>query len=794
MTSKAPKRPSSRNTGRRRKAGVPRRETVAELAYLDRHYELVVVGGGIGGCLTAITAARKGLKTALVDNKAGLGGNACSDIGVSIDGATFFGFFANMREGGPVEELKEKLAEVDPYYRGTQTSGILLLWCEQEQVAVYSELNIHGVETAGRRVSAVKGSQSGTERNYRFTAEQFVDATGDGTVAALAGCDFMQGRESRRTFGEVLAPARADQGIMGASLLYRASERAEPSEFVRPSWAYEYQRAEDLPFRLWEHGKPPAVGFWWIEYAGDHGDPLGEYESIRKELLKCLYGVWAFFKNDPARGMEKYALDSVSIAPAKRESRRIVGDHVMTERDIVERTSFPDAVAYGGWNIDIHVPGGFKSRLKPNIHAFFPWVFTFPLRSLYAKDMDNLWLVGRDMSVSHVALGATRLQATIGATGHAVGIAAAVAQRRGLTARAVAGEWVGEVQQEILKDGSFIPGVRNTDPADHARTATVTATSEARLAFTSSEEWLPVGRGRALSFPVTEGRVDRIELPLKNNGALPVEVSLFFSACEHPNHFTHRSPLAHTRVKMAPGAIGAVFEVGAADLAAGLYAVLVMAEGDVAWRRSGCEPYGAYTAIYNPERYFTPSRDTRENLYAVQKTMMVTKDAKPVEWIRERLYRAGYLGRPIERAQPKLPSASITPTQRPYAPANVVSGVSHTDLLPDLWISDPAQPLPQELTLVLATKPRVSSVRLVFDTDLDMPHPAVMPVEVLAKKYTVALRTPSGWRTVVRCDENRSRFRVHAFAACKADAVKLTIEEVHAGGKSARVFEVRCYE
>ena len=108
---------------------------IATLPVLEKDYDLVVVGGGVGGCITAITAARKGLKTALVDNKPGLGGNACSDIGVSINGASFLGFFPNMREGGPVEELKELLAEADPFYRSTLTSGILLFWCEREQVA-----------------------------------------------------------------------------------------------------------------------------------------------------------------------------------------------------------------------------------------------------------------------------------------------------------------------------------------------------------------------------------------------------------------------------------------------------------------------------------------------------------------------------------------------------------------------------------------------------------------------------------------------------------------------------------
>lgn len=760
--------------------------------YIDKTFDLVVVGGGVGGVVTAVTVARKGLQVALVDNKSGLGGNACSEIGVAVDGAVCFGMFPNMREGGPVEELKEQLVALDPFGRNTQNSSTMLFWCVQEKVAVFSELNIHAVDAARRRVTAVYGSQGGTERNYKFAAPYFVDATGDGTVATLAGCEFRTGREARSEFGETLAPEQRDQGIMGASILFRASEKKVKTPFTRPSWAYEYTKEDDLPFRLSMYKGPVEVGFWWVEYAGDNNDPIGEYEDIRRELLKCTYGVWAFLKSDPTRKMEYYSLDNVTICPAKRESRRIVGDYILREQDIVKRTDFADAVTYAGWNIDIHVPGGFKSRLKPNIHANFPWVCQVPLRSLYARDLDNLWLVGRDMSVTHVALGATRLQATIGTTGHAVGIAAAFAHRRKKTARATAGEDIRAIQQEILKDGSFIPGVRNTDERDFARSARVSATSELPLRFERSEDYLPVGRGRALSFPVTEGRIDRIALPLRNPGDKPVAVRLFLAASEHPNDFSHLKPLAEKEVCLAPGAQEVEWLVSQAGLSDGLYAVLLLPDGPLDWLRSRGEPYGCYTATYNPDLYFTPRPDCRDNLYAMQKAIMMTPDSEPVEWDKVRKNRHARAGS-VDRSLIPLPFVALLPVQRPYKPETVISGVSHTNILPDLWISEPSEKLPQELILSWTEKRTLSSVRLVFDTDLDMNHPAAEPVEYLVKRYTVAVKTGSGWTTVATCPDNRGRFRVHEFPACETEAVKLVVEEIHAGGRSARVFEVRCY-
>ncbi|HBC87970.1 MAG TPA: hypothetical protein DCZ94_13550 [Lentisphaeria bacterium] len=763
------------------------------MKYIEKKYDLVVAGGGVGGVIAAITASRKGLRVALVDNKPGLGGNACSEIGVSIDGAECFGLFQNMREGGPVEELKEQLVKLDPFCRSTQGSTTMLFWCEENNVDVYSELNINDVDTKGRKVTAVHGSQSGTERNYKFVAKQFVDATGDGTVAALAGCEYRIGREAKKEFGELLAPDKVDRGIMGASVLFRASEKKVPSVFERPSWAYEYTKEDDLPYRLSMYKGPVECGFWWVEYAGDHNDPIGEYESIRKDLLKCTYGVWDFLKRDPSRKMEYYSLDNVSISPAKRESRRIVGDYIILEKDIVERTKFYDAVAYAGWNIDIHVPGGFKSRQKPNIHAMFQWVFNIPLRSLYAKDKDNLWLVGRDMSVSHVALGATRLQATIGTTGHAVGIAAAIAHRNKKSARKTAKIFIRDIQQEILKDGSFIPGVKNTDEKDHALSAKIAATSEQVLSFERSKEYLPLEKGKALSFPVTEKRIDRIVIPLRNSGRSPAEVKLYFARSEHPNHFSHRKAIAEKTIVVKPGEQDISWDLVVSIPEPGLYAVLMISDGEIGWLKSNIEPYGCYTGKYAPDHYFTPKPDTREDLYMIQKPIMVTRNSEPVEWEKMRKNRELKLGRPENRTNTHLPFIETSPVQRPYNAANVTSGVSHTDVIPDLWISDPDGKMPQEIILSWKEARKISSARIVFDTDLDMNHPAVLPIDYIVKKYSVAVRTEGKWKTVASCKDNRSRFKIHEFETCVTDAVKIVVEEIHAGGRSARVFEIRCY-
>ncbi len=787
---------------------------VTRVEQTDKYYDLVVCGGGIGGVVTAVMAARKGLSVALVDNKAGLGGNACAEIGVNIDGAHCFGFFVNKREGGPVEELKERLAAMDPYGDQGMNSTVMLFWCMESGVHVFSELLIDEVAAESNRVIMVAGSQGGTERRLAFHAGQFVDATGDGTIAAMANAEYMTGRESRGTFDEILAPENADTGIMGASLLYRASEKKEAIPFVRPEWAYEYRTEDDLPYRLSMQKGPAICGFWWIEYAGDHDDPIGEYEQVRVELSKCLYGAWAFLKNDPSRGMENWSLDRVSISPAKRESRRVIGDIVVNEKDIVGRTEFNDAVAYVGWNIDIHVPGGFKSRYKPNIHALFPWVSPLPLRALYSRDIENLWLVGRDISVSHVALGATRLQATIGTMGHAVACAAAIAHRGGLTNRETARQQIKAIQQDILRDGSHIPGISNQDDRDYARLAQCVATSDQPLRVTAGDFFIPVGNGRAVSFPVTGGTVDSITINLRNPGTIPVDARLFFSPCMHPNHASDRNVLAEMSLRIEPGEHNINWKLNLNDVAVGLYAVGITTDTSVKvnwqwpgrsvvhaddngfagleWRACSDVPYGCHTLVFDPDYYYLPKADVNDNLYLVTKPIMLAPMGEDTSWIREKNHRM-WRPRQMNRTKIPVPAITIIPEQHPYTASQVISGVSHTDNLPGLWISDPDQPLPQKIELNWEHVHTISEIRIVFDTDTDMSHPAYEPIDTLVKSYRVDASVDGRWVEIVREDDNRGRFRIHKFNAVQADALRLTIEKVHAGGKSARIFEIRAY-
>lgn len=761
-----------------------------------REFDIVVVGGGIAGIATAVSAARQGAKTALINNQNGLGGNASSQIRVFINGASYYNYFPNAREGGIVEEIRTAVAELDPYRTYKQASIAYWSLCEQqENLELFDDLNIDSIETNGRRLVSVSGGQSFTETRYVFRAGQFVDATGDGTLAALAGCEYMVGRESRKTFGESLAPTEADTGIMGSTLMFRGVRRDHPVEFVRPEWAYRFETEEDLPFRLGMYHGAISDGFWWMEWAGPDDDSIRQHHIIQRELWRYAYGIWDFLKRDPSRGMESYDLDMVGLVPGKRESRRIIGDYVMIEQDIISARIFDDAVAYGGWNIDLHAPSGIKSPEPPNVHVMFPWLYTIPLRSLYARDMDNLWLAGRDMSASHVALGAVRLQGTLGLCGEAIGVAAALACRDQLSCRETAAKHIKTIQQEVLKDGILLPGFKNCDANDLALKAKVSASSARAFKLDLSDEYTALNRGKAVSFPVTEGRLETIRFTLSNNEKCAAQVALRMTPCQHPNDFLSQENLAETVMEIAPGVQTVEWNIGLENLSAGLYAMFVESAGDLDWQLAKETPLGVYFAEYNPDKYtnsLVQSAEAENKPFAFANMVFLSAEHSTCDWQRIYCHRDTLPGRTPKLDDIRCGWFATVPEQKPYEPANVINGIPQSEQMPNLWISDASDDL-QELTLEWDEPQTVREVHLVLDTDMNMDQPRYYAPETLIADLEICAEVDGAWQEIASVQNNRRRKVVLSVDAVSGRRIRLVVKRVHCDGPCARIFEVRCY-
>ena len=436
------------------------------------HYDFVIVGGGMSGVCAAIAAARRGVKTALIHNRPVLGGNASSEIRMHICGADHHMSVPNARETGILEEilLENKRRNPEMVYPIFDS----VLWEKvhyQENLTLYLNTHMTRVLCDGDRIEAVCAMQMTTEISFCIYGTLFLDATGDGVLGAKAGAKFRIGREGSSQYGESLAPKKEDPYTMGNSLMFKAKDMGHKVPFIKPFWANTYTEEQ---LRMRDHSDITS-GYWWIELGGGERDVISRGEELRDELLKAVFGVWDHIKNGGDHGAQQMELEWVGFLPGKRESRRLIGDYVLTEKDCLESTQFWDAVAYGGWPMDIHTVEGFLNESDvPTVWNQVNGIYTIPYRCLYSKNIRNLFLGGRAISCSHVAFSSTRVMGTCAIAGQAVGTAASLAITKNLGPGELL-NCVEELQQELLKDDCYIPFVVNNDPADYARQAIVKA-------------------------------------------------------------------------------------------------------------------------------------------------------------------------------------------------------------------------------------------------------------------------------------------------------------------------------
>jgi hypothetical protein len=439
--------------------------------------DLVVIGGGLAGVCAALAAARNGAKVVLVQDRSVLGGNASSEVKMHVVGADCHGTRLGARESGIIEELKLEDAARNPHRSYSQWDLLLYEKIILEPAitllldtdCIGCELDLSG---GARRITAVKAVRQSTEDTFTITAPFFADCSGDGRLAVEAGADFTVGREGKSDYGERLARDVGDAHTLGSSILFTAREHATPQPFIAPSWVRTFKKHEfkHRPVKGYEYG------YWWSEWGGQH-DTLKDNAAIRHELFRIALGIWNYIKNSGEHpDSSHWALDWVGAIPGKRETRRFLGPHMLTQQDVEGGRIFPDAVAYGGWWLDLHPPSGVDAvDEEPCVQHHFPHLYTIPLRCLHSRNVANLFFAGRNLSATHVAFASTRVMATCAVVGQAVGTAAALARPhagRGITEIFDAAE-IARLQHTLLRDDAFLPGLTAAPLA-----AAVTASSE----------------------------------------------------------------------------------------------------------------------------------------------------------------------------------------------------------------------------------------------------------------------------------------------------------------------------
>ena len=386
----------------------PEDAPVAETVEAD----LVVVGGGVPGACAAVAAARRGMKVALLQDRPVLGGNASAEIRVWCAGEARHELVMEMRG---IFMNRDKNAE-----RGDAMRMNIVR--SEPNIDLRLSTRAFAVDIDGRGgISAVRALDMKRDKVVSFAAPLFIDATGDGWIGFWAGADFRTGRESKDEYAEPSAPDTPDADTLGASIMWESAEANAPVPFSAP-WAESHAQ-----------GVEALNGEWNWEY-GIHRDMTGDGEAIRDRLLLAIYGAFSL-----AKRKSENANRVLSFCPfilGKRESRRLLGDWVLSETDIAGHRQFEDAVATGSWSVDLHYDDDSSETdfltkcVQPHYGRY--WI---PYRSIYSRNVRNLFMAGRCFSATHAGLGSARVVCTLAQLGVAAGEAAALCRELQMSPR-----------------------------------------------------------------------------------------------------------------------------------------------------------------------------------------------------------------------------------------------------------------------------------------------------------------------------------------------------------------------
>jgi hypothetical protein len=766
------------------------------MIHKSERYDVVVCGGGMAGFSAAVAAARHGARTCLVQDRPVLGGNTSSEIRVPVHGACCHHGYA--RETGIVAEflIEERARNHEPVmengnvnsvtdmalYDIAQRTPLLTLHLNTSVFAVRLADNVvrtesppatvtphgwfHRAAVPGpRRIDAVIARVANAETELTLEAVLFLDCTGDALVADLAGCEWRMGSEGYDELQEPHAFPKGSTDTMGNSIHIRARDTGRPCPFIAPEWAMRY---DDARF-FYEQGREPSDprgGYWWIEI-GVPWHTIHDNETIRHELTRHALGVWDWMKNRDdqlrARGIETYALEWIGQVPGKRESRRVMGRYFMTEHDVQQCTVFPDEIAYGGWFVDLHTAGGLlaptsETASAEGYKADSEYVakshvgpYGIPFRCLLARDVDNLLLAGRNISVTHAALGTVRVMATCALMGQAAGTACALALRQKVP---IANVNMTELQQMLLRDDCFLPNTRNSDPRDLATTATVTASSEALLHDTGVDPKshpLTHRRGQVIA---CSGMVQCIDVCL--SAREPQQLRAWLQAADHIWDYRVETGrwLAET--------------------------ILHVPQGDQTWVRWEINQHvgGGYLRLdldKNPHVAWHAAPE-------IVPGHLATFAMSPTKMSR---YRNG-----------ETMAFRVVPGQTCFGPSQVITGVNRPHRSSNLWRSDPTRPLPAWLQLAWSEPQTIHTVELTFAGNLVREFHCYPPLHrdpQCVRDYALEAWRDGQWHEVARVNGNYQRHRRHTLSApVRTDKLRVVVHATN-GDPSAAIYGVRCY-
>lgn len=707
--------------------------------------QLAVVGGGPAGVCAALAAARLGVKVALIHNRPVLGGNSSSEIRVWTRGATGAGNLFS-EEMGVWGELKLRNLYANPDCNPIFWDDVLLdALLARPEVTLLLNTDVQEIELEGGRVRAVRGAQQVSEQNYEVRAEYFIDATGDGLLGARAGLPFQMGG---RIYDTAAGPGPLE--VLGSSILYYVKKEDHPVRFVAPAYACSMAEIEALVGKGGRIVSEQQSGsdYWWFEYGGLR-DTIAETQEIGLELKRLVMGVWNYIKNSGKFSADCYTLEWVGSLPGKRESRRMVTEYILTQADVLEHPEFADSGFYGGWYMDFHPAEGMGTD-QPNCIQIPLNIYPVPLRCLYNRTVPNLLFAGRNIGTSREAFVSTRIMNTCALSGQAAAALVWGCLRWGAAPAELPPQQVQAVRQALLREDMFLPGEKNEDPADLARTAQVSASSVFGGPGQAGGGWYGLEQGGFVTFPVPADH--SVELLVRAEA--PAVLRGTFYAAPVPSRLCPGRRLSRGEWPLVQGESWVSMQLpqGAAD-----FCTLVLENAQ-----------GVFLGL---GRRRAPG-------------ILCGREDRP------------------EYADPclRMDTAGL------YGPANVIDGFSRPYGAPHLWCSAPESA--PWLELRWPAPVTFCEVRLYLDPELSMELPSSraahwdehhkyaprtgMPPQ-LARAFHLEALTAKGWETVLQETENWRRMAVLRTAApVTARAVRLVVDATWGDGR-AHVYELRLY-
>lgn len=675
------------------------------LQTIEHDADFVIVGGGLSGACAAIAAARHGLNVVLIQDRPIPGGNSSSEVRLWVLGATVHMTTNNRwaREGGIINEIMIENVWRNPGGNPVIWDTILLEKLATEtRITLLLNTACHACEKHPddeTRITSVTTFNAQTSTQHIARAPLFCDASGDGILGFLAGAAFRMGAEPREEFDEAFARSDDFGHLLGHSIYFQSRDVGHPVPYVVPSFALKGSEIESkIPRHKHISGTDHGCHLWWLEWGG-RLDTIHDTEKIKWELWRVTYGIWDYIKNSGKFPEAKnLALDWVGLIPGKRESRRFEGDYMLSQKDIVGRRNHPDAVAYGGWSIDLHPADGLFAPVAGSHHVFPKGVYSIPYRCYYSRNINNLFLAGRIISATHVAFGSTRVMCTCAIGGQVVGTAAALCKKLDQLPRALGrGDALARLQRQLLRDEQHIPAIPLRDPEDLVQQAAITASSEHIIgSLPADADAVPLDCARAQLFPLQPGPAPRITITLDADSAVEIHAEL--RTTSDPNHHTPDVTLAARTLVITKGIRQAhTLDFSDITISENCYAFLILRPAaGVRWHTTTGRVSGMLAL---------------RNWRAEKKTDVGGEEYE--------VFRAD------RRPDGRNFALRFDPPLRPYAPANILNGYHRPTNQTNTWVAADGDLAPA-ITLSWPESQTISHIRIGLDADYEHPMETVV--------------------------------------------------------------------